>query len=452
MTSYEPGKPHQRLVCPTLWPTCPPVEEGTAIMTTTTEEVTPPASSEGLLEVVAGVDTHADTHHVAVLGLTGARLGDRQVPATAAGYRQLAEFVASYGAIRLIGIEGTSSYGAGLARHLHAAGVPIREIIRPKRAQRRRGKSDPIDAYAAAAQALAEPEALPVAKTNDGAVEQIRVLLTARRSAVKAHTAALRQIGSLLVTGPDAVRSRWANLAGHALIDALAATRPGQAVESVAAAAGQALRVLARRCQYLSREIGCIEDDLRVLVSRGAPAMLATKGYGVITAATLLITAGDNPTRLRSEGSFAALCGAAPIPASSGKTNRHRLNRGGDRQANWALHQIALVRMSTDPRTKAYVAKLRATGKTSKDVLRCLKRAIARETYHLLVHPEPAPATDDLRALRHQRGLTLAAAATHLHTVPARISELERGTRLNTELATAYRNWLTGHPPVQAAA
>lgn len=411
-------------------------------MTMTVAKVTQLPPSAQSAEVVAGVDTHADTHHVAVLARTGARLGDRQVPATVAGYEQLLTFVASYGTIALIGIEGTSSYGAGLARHLHAAGVPIREVIRPKRAQRRRGKSDPIDAYAAAAQALAEPEALPVAKTGDGAVEQVRILLAARRSAVKARTAALRQIGSLLITAPDTVRARWANLTGHALTDTLAATRPGSAVDSVAAAAGQALRTLARRCQYLSSEIDDIEDGLRVLVTRAAPTMLATKGYGVITAATLLITAGDNPTRLRSEASFAALCGAAPIPASSGKTNRHRLNRGGDRQANWALHQIALVRMSTDPRTKAYAAKLRATGKTSKDILRCLKRAIARETYHLLVHPRPVPVTDDLRQLRHERCLTLARAAADLHTVPARISELERGTRLDINLATAYREWL----------
>ncbi|WP_343834777.1 IS110 family transposase, partial [Micropruina glycogenica] len=354
--------------------------------------------------VVAGVDTHKDTHHVAVLAVgTGARLGDLKVPATPAGYDQLLSFVASFGAIRLIGIEGTSSYGAGLARSLATAGVSIREVIRPKRAQRRRGKSDPIDAYAAAAQALAEPETLPVAKTNDGPVEQIRVLMAVRRSAMKARVAAHRQITCLLITAPEALKARFTDLTGNRLIDTLATTRPGPATTSVSAATGQALRRLARRHQNLTAEIDEIDTELHTLTIQAAPTMLATKGYGVITTATLLISAGDNPDRLRTEASFAALCGAAPIPASSGKTTRHRLNRGGDRQGNWALHQIALVRLSTDTRTKTYAAKLRAAGKSKKDVLRCLKRAIAREAWHLLVHPTPAPRTDDLRTLRHQR-------------------------------------------------
>ena len=394
--------------------------------------------------VVAGVDTHKDTHHVAVLEAgTGARLGDLKVPATPAGYDQLLSFVASFGAIRLIGIEGTSSYGAGLARSLATAGVSIREVIRPKRAQRRRGKSDPIDAYAAAAQALAEPETLPVAKTNDGPVEQIRVLMAVRRSAMKARVAAHRQITCLLITAPEALKARFTDLTGNRLIDTLATTRPGPATTSVSAATGQALRRLARRHQNLTAEIDEIDTELHTLTIQAAPTMLATKGYGVITTATLLISAGDNPDRLRTEASFAALCGAAPIPASSGKTTRHRLNRGGDRQGNWALHQIALVRLSTDTRTKTYAAKLRAAGKSKKDVLRCLKRAIAREAWHLLVHPTPAPRTDDLRTLRHQRGLTLTQVAQHLSTAPTRISELERGTRPDILLSNAYREYLT---------
>lgn len=395
------------------------------------------------VEVVAGVDTHKDTHHVAVLAAgTGARLGDLKVPATPDGYERLLGFIASFGVIVLIGVEGTNSYGAGLARFLTAAGVTIREVIRPKRAQRRRGKSDPIDAYAAAAQALAEPDTLPVAKTADGPVEQVRVLMAVRRSAMKARVAAHRQITSLLVTAPDTIRTRFASLNGDGLVNTLAATRPGTAVDTVTTATGQALRRLARRHQSLTTEIAEIDAELRVLTTHTAPTMLAAKGFGVITTATLLITAGDNPDRLRTEASFAALCGAAPIPASSGKTTRHRLNRGGDRQGNWALHQIALVRLSTDPRTKAYAARLTSAGKSKKDVLRCLKRAIAREAWHLLVHPAPAPRVDDLRQLRHQQGLTLTQAAEHLGTVAARISELERGTRLNLNLATAYREYL----------
>lgn len=393
----------------------------------------------GAPAIVAGVDTHSETHHVAVMSATGAKLGDRAVPATSAGYEALLSFVRSFGQVGLIGVEGTGSYGAGLARHLSSEDVPFREVIRPRRAQRRRGKSDPIDAYAAAAQALAEPEALPLAKTGEGAVEQIRMLLIVRRSAVKARVAVIRQIRSLLVTAPESLRARWSRYRESELIGALAVTRPGSATDSVTAATGSVLRRLARRHQYLTAEIDELEEDLRALVQQAAPAMIATKGYGVITTATLLVTAGANPDRLRSEASFAALCGASPIPASSGKSHRHRLNRGGDRQANWALHQIALVRLSADPRTKDYAARLRSTGKSNKDVLRCLKRAIAREAFRLLVHPDPVPATDDLRQLRHERGMTLAHVAAHLAVEPARISELERGRRPNTDLATAYR-------------
>lgn len=409
-------------------------------MTTSITEVTESLAAH---DVVAGVDTHADTHHVAILSATGARLGDRQFPATAAGYDQLLAYIRSFGRVRLVGIEGTSSYGAGLSRYLMAQRVDIREIVRPRRSQRRRGKSDPIDAYGAAQQALAEPEALPLAKTGDGLVEQIRVLLTVRRSAIKARVAVIRQIKSLLVTAPESVRTRWAGLSERRMIEDLATTRPGDPCASVSAATGHALRRLARRHQYLTIEINELEEELRDLVGRAAPAMIATKGYGVITTATLLVTAGSNPERLRSEASFAALCGASPIPASSGKTNRFRLNRGGDRQANWALHQIALVRLSNDQRTKDYTARLRGNGKSKKEVLRCLKRAIAREAFHLLVHPEPVPVTEDLRALRLNRGVTLVRAAISIGAEPARISELERGKRPNADLANTYRAWLT---------
>ncbi len=411
-------------------------------MTTTALERMTPNAPVAPVGVVAGVDTHKDTHHVAVLAATGARLGDLKVPATPAGYGLLLGFVTSYGPVTLIGLEGTNSYGAGLARFLTAAGVPIREVIRPKRAQRRRGKSDPIDAYAAAQQALAEPASLPVAKAGDGRVEQIRVLLTVRRSAMRARVAALRQIQSLLITAPDPVRTRWADFDGEALVRDLAASRPGHACETVTTTTGQALRRLARSHQALTAEVTDIDLELRELLTDVAPALLATKGYGVVTGATLLTAAGDNPARLRSEASFAALCGAAPIPASSSRTNRHRLNRGGNRQSNWALHQVALVRLATGPRTRAYAERLRITGKSTKDVLRCLKRAIAREAWHLLIHPAPVPRTDDLRPMRHAHGLTLARAAHHLGTVTARISELERGTRPNAQLAIAYRQWL----------
>jgi transposase len=395
-------------------------------------------------DVVAGVDTHKDTHHVAVLALNGAQLGDRQVPATTAGYDELARFVASFGTVRVIGVEGTNSYGAGLSRHLATAGATVVEVIRPKRAQRRRGKSDPIDAAAAAQQVLADLETgtLPTPKSADGTVEQIRHLLTARRSAVKARSIAIQQIKNMLVTAPQPIRDRFEPLRDAVLIQTLAAIRPAPATESVEAAAGRALRTLARRYQHVSTEITELDADLDVLNQHAAPALNAAFGLGTVTTATLLVTAGDNPERLRSEASFAALTGTAPIPASSGRTNRHRLNRGGDRQANWALHQIALVRWSHDPATKTYATRLRASGKSTKDILRCLKRAIARQVWHLLVHPEPVPAIDDLRPLRHAKGLRLKDAADHFDVWPAVISRLELGKTRQDDLATAYRNWL----------
>ncbi|WP_099330404.1 IS110 family transposase [Actinomyces ruminis] len=289
------------------------------------------------------MDTHKDTHHVAVLdAVTGQRLGDMQVAATPAGYSQLLDFATGLGQIQMIGIEGTGSYGAGLARALRAAGAPIREVIRPKRSQRRRGKSDRIDAYAAAQQALAEAEALPIAKTGQGQCEQIRVLLAERRSAVKAATATKRQISALVITAPAPLRTRLDGLNGPDLVNALAnttdsatSTNADATGRAVTATTRQVLYRLARRQQALDQEINDIDTQLHALTQQAAPAMLATKGYGPVTTATLLVTAGDNPDRIHNEASFAALCGACPIPASSGKTNRHRLNRGADRQANW---------------------------------------------------------------------------------------------------------------------
>lgn len=394
--------------------------------------------------VVAGVDTHKDTHHVAVLASNGARLGDRQVPANPAGYDELTAFVASFGTIRVIGVEGTNSYGAGLARALRSTDVTVAEVIRPKRTQRRRGKSDPIDAVAAAGQVLADLETgtLPTPKSADGTVEQIRHLLTVRRSAVKARSATIVQIKNMLVTAPQTIRDRFEPLKDTALIQTLAATRPQPATESVHAAVGHALRALARRYQYLTREITDLESDLESLTRQANPALVAAHGIGTITAAQLLVTAGDNPDRLHTEASFAALTGTAPIPASSGRTNRHRLNRGGDRQANRALHQVALVRWSNNPRTRTYVTKLRTSGKSNKDILRCLKRAIAREVFHHLTHPEPVPEIEDLRPARTAKQISLQTVANHFDVWPITISRIERGLARNDTLSHAYRQWL----------
>lgn len=220
----------------------------------------------------------------------------------------------------------------------------------------------------------------------------------------------------------------------------------------MAACTRVALKRLATRYQQLDHEIHSYDTDLTGLVNQLNPGLTQTKGIAAITAAQLLITAGDNPERLHSEAAFAMLCGAAPLPASSGKTTRHRLNRGGDRAANSALHKIAIVRMATDPDTRAYVKRRTAESKTKKDILRCLKRAIAREVFHLITNPQPAADVRDLRPERKNLGLTLAEVGDALDCSPLTISRLERGHVNDTKFLTRYRHWLTEQTPAQNAA
>lgn len=293
--------------------------------------------------VVAGVDTHKDTHHVAVLNAaTGAGLGDMRVPATPAGYDQPRDFVRSHGRIRMIGIEGTGSYGAGPARALRAAGAPIREVIRPKRPQRRRGKSDPIDAYAAAGRALAEADALPVAKTGTGPCEQIRVLLVERRSAMKARVAAHRQITALLTTAPDAVRTRFARLSGEG-----AHRRPGPHAPRPGHPPPPHRRPRERCAAWPAAtgsradEIADIDTELRALTARAAPTMLATKALRRQPPPPRSPAPATTPAESAPRPPSPP-CAAPPrSPPAPGKTNRHRLNRGGDRQANREPHPNA---------------------------------------------------------------------------------------------------------------
>lgn len=259
-----------------------------------------------------------------------------------------------------------------------------------RRARRANGKSDPLDAYAAAT-AVLSGRASATPKNRDGIVEAIRTLRVVRRSAVKARTQTLNQIRTLIVTAPDQVRERLRTLHTAELIRHLARSRPGPNPSDPACAARTALRRLARRYQHLTEEITEADTELEPLVAQAAPTLVALPGVGTETAAQLLITAGDKPDRLKSEASFAHLCAAAPVPASSGRTHRHRLNRGGDRRANHALHIIALVRMRYDTRTKKYVTRRTAEGMSKKDILRCLKRFIAREVYQHLTRQNPTP-------------------------------------------------------------
>lgn len=406
--------------------------------------MTSTAGSSTPRQVVAGLDTHSLTHHVAVLdAATGQVLGDLQIPATSAGYRQAETFVASLGQVLRWGIEGTNSYGAGMARHLRAGGHEVLEVIRPNRAERRlKGKSDPLDAITAARQVLTLGD-LPTPKTSDGPVESIRVLAMTRDSAVKARASVLRQVAMILVSSPAALRESLQDLTEKALLTRLVTARPGaDPTVGTQTATMIALRSLARRHLDLTAEIDQTTAMLRTLVEQTAPALLAAKGVGVVTAAQLLITVGDNPERIRNKAAFAALCGVSPIPASSGKTNRVRLNRGGDRQANCAIHQIALVRMTCDPRTKTYIAKKKKEGKTTREAMRCLKRHLANELFTTIIDPPAVPDTSDLRPTRLTRGLTLTAVAHHFGVWPAHISTVERGTRRDDDLAQRYRDWL----------
>ena len=397
--------------------------------------------------VIGGVDTHADTIHVALCSVLGRDLVDQEFATTPAGYADAIEFLSSHGAIHRVGIEGTSSYGVGLTRAARAAGLEVTEVNRPDRAERRRiGKSDPIDAYQAA-HAVLSGRATSAPKTEQ--IDALRALHVARRSAVKARTAAMNQIHQLLVTAPAATREKYRALKEDALVSALARCRPttGTTGDLSSKMVLTALKAIAQRHEYLSTQADELRREITVLVHAANPGLLATHGVGPDTAAQLLITAGGNPDRLSTEASFAALCGTAPVPASSGKITRHRLARGGDRAANSALHTIALVRMSSGhPQTKAFVARHRhpthGKQRTSKEILRMLKRAIAREIFKHLTRPVTVPAIDDLRDTRRAKNITTTRAATALGVWPATISQIEHGTRRNDDFAHRYREWL----------
>jgi transposase len=338
--------------------------------------------------VIVGVDTHLDFHVAVALDHLGRRLGEASVPATVKGYERLLRWAEGFGPLGCAGVEGTSSYGAGLARHLRAKGVEVVEVERPEHRRRssRRNlqKSDPSDAEAAARAVLAG-EASGVPKSADGRVEMIRTLRAARRSAIKARTQAANQLQALCVTAPEQLRNRLRGLSTKKLVCVAARFRLAGDPSDVPTATKFALRSVARRYEALSEEIEELEAHLDRLVGQVAPELVSLLGIGTDSAATLLIVAGDNPQRLGSEASFARLCGVSPIEASSGKVVRHRLNRGGNREANRALYMICLARMRRDPRTQEYVARRTQEGKSKREIIRCLKRYVAREVYRVLI-------------------------------------------------------------------
>jgi transposase len=331
--------------------------------------------------VTGGVDTHLDTHVAAALDPIGGLLGVERFDAGRVGEARLIAWLQGFGPIDKIGVEGTGSYGAGLARRLQAAAIPVVEVDRPNRQERyRHGKSDPADAIEAA-RAAQSGRATGQAKSRDGNVEAMRALLVARRSARSSRIKAMTQVRHLGFCAPDELRERLDGVSAVMLGRTAAELRPAPDAGLVVYATATSIRILGRRIVRLEAEITMLEGLLDSLVKDTAPSLLALHGVGTDTAATLLVAAGDNPERLRSEAAWAHLCGVAPIQASSGKVARHRLNRGGDRNANQALWRIALTRMSSDDRTRAYVERRTAEGKSKREILRCLKRYIAREVY-----------------------------------------------------------------------
>jgi transposase len=329
--------------------------------------------------VAIGVDTHKEAHVAVALDALGSQLDSREIATTPAGYQSLLSWARELG-VPAFAVEGAGSYGAGLVRFLEQAGVAVYECERPRRQERRRGKSDLIDA-ALAARRLLGGEGLSIPR-GGGRREDLRLLLLERRGAMQARNAALNQLSALLVTAPDHVRGRLGALSGERLAQAAARLRPRPDVMT------GVLRRLGQRVERLSDEVADAERALAAILAEVAPDLLEECGVGPVCGAQLLVSSGD-PSRMTSEASFAALAGTSPVDASSGKQRRHRLNRGGDRQLNWALHVVALQRVRHHPETAAYYERLLAAGKSTREARRCVKRALARHFYRRL-HEMPA--------------------------------------------------------------
>jgi transposase len=359
----------------------------------TIAQVQAPAQAEHV-RVTVGVDTHRDVHVAGARDQLGRRIATTLIPTTPAGYQQLLDWARQLGEITAFGIEGTGCYGAGLARFLRDKSIRVVEVNRPDRAARRRhGKSDPVDADAAA-RAVQAGDATGAPKAGTSTVEMLRVLRVARQTALKARTQATNALRALLVTAPPQLREQLQGLSKTRLPRAAAALDPGPGhLVSPEAATMLALRSLGQRHAVLTAEITTLKTQINRLVTRHAVPLLARFGIGPDSASTLLLAAGDNPERLHSEAAFAALCGASPVEASSGKTIRYRLNRGGDRQANAALYRIVIVRLRWHQPTKDYMARRLKEGKTTKEIIRCLKRYVAREIFTVLNQTAPTPAT-----------------------------------------------------------
>lgn len=344
--------------------------------------------------VIGGVDTHKHTHYAAGIDAQGRLLGHREFPANDSGYAALLRWLRTQGQVQAIGVESTGSFGATLTRHLTAEGITVVEVNRPNRLARRMdGKSDRLDAEQIA-RAVLGGTSTAVPKAKSGAVEVIRTLRVTRASAVKARTQAFNTLWGVMIGAPSPLRDELVVLTKRTLVNRCLGLRPETAdLHSLShnpdrllmAAVKTSLRDLARRWKALDAEIKALNEQIAALVTAAAPELVEMHGVGVEVAGQFLVTAGDNPERIRNEAAFAKLCGVAPQPASSGRTTgRHRLSRSGDRAANSALYIVAIVRMRHHAPTRAYVERRTAEGLSKREIIRCLKRYIAREVFNNL--------------------------------------------------------------------
>jgi transposase len=352
--------------------------------------------------VIGGVDTHKHTHYAAAVDDQGRLLGHQEFPATDPGYQALLAWMRQHGRIQAIGVESTGSFGATLTRALTAAGERVVEVNRPNRLARHMdGKSDRLDAEQIARAVLGHTStAIP--KTKSGTIEVIRTLRVARASAVKARTSTFNTLWGVMIGAPSPLRDELVVLTKRTLVNRCHGLRPENddllALASdpdriLMAGVKTALRGLARRWKALDGEIKTLNKQIEALVRLAAPALMELHGVGVEIAGQILVTVGDNPDRIRNEAAFAKLCGVAPQPASSGRTSgRHRLSRGGDRAANSALYIVTIVRMRHHQPTCDYVERRTAEGLSKREIIRCLKRYVAREIYNNLPRPSSTDA------------------------------------------------------------
>lgn len=394
--------------------------------------------------VIAGLDTHKKEHSLCLLDGLGRKVFEGFFPADEKGYAAIADAIGDPEGCIVVGVECTMTYGAGVCRHLVAKGYNVVEVLNPEKKKKRRpgeNKNDLEDAERAARTAI-EGKYTSTPKAGDGWVEALRCLTVSRRAAVKASTAAVNAVKALLTSAPEHVKKQFSGMGTKAMMSSLSRKRTKKdVVEEGLFASLRGLALMWTECQKQADEA---EGRMGELLEENAPALLAIEGCGPLSAAALAVAAGDNPDRMGSKHSFAALCGVSPVDASSADVKRHRLNRGGNRQANCALYRIAVSRMKNDERTKAYAAKRKTDGKSKKETLRCLKRYISNEVYKALLNPRDVPGQRGpaLRELRISLGLTQGDVAPLLGVSQPNLSALELSKKKSRNLEMRYEELL----------